>query len=563
MDRLLSLIEHPRFTDRLILRILFALMIVSGVLYLLSLNERFVISIPSSGGTLREGIIGIPRFVNPVLALTRADQDTVALVYSGLMKISPDGTLVPDLAESVQLLDDGITYEIDVRRDVKFHDGTPLTARDVVFTLELIKNPDLKSPLRGNWDEAVITLIDEYRLQIAISEPYYPFIENFTVGILPSHIWSKIPIERLPFSEYNTEPVGSGPFMITKVNLDEGKLISSYLLTPAKAEDQTANLANVELKFFQNETELETALSQQEIDATVFLPTSRLATLDTETYQILSTPLPRVFAVFINQNRNPALRDLAARQALSAAIDRPALVQEVLNGYGFPITGPIVPLETTLESTSTVLNTATTSATDILTRGGWKQNETGQWQKRLGDSTETLTLTLRTGNSPQFERTAQLIAEWWRAIGVEVQVEQYEQNGLVQSVIRTRDFDTLLFGLDLNREQDLYPFWHSSQKDDPALNIAQYANVTVDGLLETARASTDAALRSEEQKKAAQIIATEVPAIFLYAPSITYVIDTRIEPTAFTAISRPTDRFMNITQWYANTDAVWPFFNRP
>ncbi len=561
MDRFFGLIEHPKLSDRLILRALLALVLVSGILYILELNQSYVLNTPSPGGTLREGIVGIPRFVNPVLALTRADQDTVSLVYSGLMRIDTNGELVPDIAESITLLEDGVTYEINIRRDVRFHDGTPLTAHDVVFTLNLIKNPDLKSPLRGNWNDALIELMDEYRLHITLNQPYYPFIENLTVGILPSHIWSRLPTEQLPFSQYNTEPVGSGPFMIERVTRNDSGLISGYLLSPSPYLNREPNLAHIELLFYQNETELETALLQGNIDATIFLPTARIATLDSAKYQTLTTPLPRVFAIFINQNRSPALRDLAAREALSAAINREELVNQVLAGYGVPITTPTVPLKSTLESEEAVLNTATT-AVDILTAGGWVRNEAGLWQKRLGDGAETLSVTIRTGNSPQFERTAQLVAGWWRDIGVEVQVEQYEQTGLVQSVIRTRDFQTLLFGIDLNRSQDLYPFWHSSQRDDPALNIAQYTNVTVDRLLGEARASTDTSVITEKQLEAAAIITAEVPAIFLYAPSLVYVIDNRIKPAPLTALGRPSDRFMNITEWYARTEYVWPLFTR-
>jgi peptide/nickel transport system substrate-binding protein len=159
---------------------------------------------PVAGGSITEGIVGIPRFVNPVLAVTRADQDMSALLYSGLMKINEEGVLVPDMAESVTVSDDGRTYNVLVRRDTRFHDDTPLTARDVAFTIGLIQNPDLKSPLRGNWAGVTVEEISEYELNIVLDEPYTPFIENFTVGIIPRHIWSSLPIEQVPFSQRNT-----------------------------------------------------------------------------------------------------------------------------------------------------------------------------------------------------------------------------------------------------------------------------------------------------------------------------------------------------------------------
>lgn len=563
VDRFLGLIEGPKLSDRLLLRLLFFFMIGSGLYYLISLSNDFSISTPTRGGTLIEGIVGIPRFVNPALALTRADQDTVALVYSGLMKINPDGTLVPDLAEKIDVSEDGTTYHIFVRKDRYFHDGTPITARDVIFTFDLIRDPDLKSPLRGNWSDVTIESQNEYELTVTLPEPYAPFIENFAVGIMPSHIWSSLPIEQLPFSQYNTEPVGSGPFMLEKVNRDASGLISGYELRPSKYNPEEPNLSAVELKFYQNEADLAAALKQGDINATVFLPAENIKQLSADDYTVTTEPLPRVFAVFFNQNRSVPLRDKAARQALSAAVDRTALIDAIFGGYGVPIAEPIVTAQRGVVLGDTVQDQASSSSrtpSEILEKGGWKRNANGLWEKKIGTNTETLSVTIKTGNSAPFETAASLIAENWRQLGVEVQVEQYEQTGLVQSVIRSRDFQALLFGIDMNRLQDLYPFWHSSQKDDPGLNIAQYTNVSVDRLLETARKSQDEGEQTRTLAEISTIITDEVPAIFLFAPSITYVTAEELTVAPMKRLGRPADRFMNISNWYARTDTVWPLF---
>jgi peptide/nickel transport system substrate-binding protein len=563
MDRLLGLIEGRKLSDRILLRVLFFVMIGSGLYYLISLNNSFTISTPTRGGTLVEGIVGIPRFVNPALALTRADQDSVALIYSGLMKINPDGTLVPDIAEKIEVSEDGTTYHVFVRKDRAFHDGTPLTARDVLFTYELIRDPDLKSPLRGNWSDVTLESINEYEFTVTLQEPYTPFIENFAVGIMPSHIWSNLPIEQLPFSQYNTEPVGSGPFMVNKVNRDASGLISGYLLRQSSHNIEEPNLSAIELKFYQNESDLSTALKQGDINATVFLPAENIKQLNPDDYTVITEPLPRVFAIFINQNRSVPLRDKAARQALSAAIDRQAIIDAIFGGYGVPIDEPIVTEQRGVILEDTVQEGASSTPrtpTEILEAGGWKRSTAGSWEKKIGENTETLAVTIKTGNSAPFETAATLIAENWRQLGVEVQVEQYEQTGLVQSVIRSRDFQALFFGIDMNRLQDLYPFWHSSQKDDPGLNIAQYTNVSVDRLLETARTSQDETEQTKTLAAISTIITDEVPAIFLFAPSITYVTDSDLTVASMKKLGRPADRFMNISNWYARTDTVWPIF---
>ena len=564
IDTFLELIERRKPSDRLVLRGLFFVTLFSGIYLLYGINQDFSSPTPASGGVLVEGIVGIPRFVNPALAITRADQDTVALLYSGLLKIDTAGNLVPDLAEEVTTSEDGKIYNIKMRRNRSFHDGRPITAKDAIYTYTLIQDPDLKSPLRGNWSEVTIEEVGEYEFNLILSDAYSPFIENLTLGIMPEHIWSTLPIEQLPFSQHNTEPVGSGPFSIERVNRDEAGLISGYSLIPGPDGAVNPNLSAIELRFFQNEGLLQSAFEAKEITSTVYLPTEVIATLDTDDIHVLTQPLPRIFAIFFNQNRSPALRDTAAREALSSAIDRQQLIDEVLGGYGVPTTKPILENTDALKSTSTeAVESAIFSlenARNILIEGGWEQNDAGFWEKEIDDTLETLSITLKTSNATLFEKTVTLVTDNWRTLGVEIQVEQYEQTGLVQSVIRTRDFQALLFGIDMNRTQDLYPFWHSSQRDDPGLNIAQYTNIAVDRMLEKTRNSQDEVERGQLLGQVSEALSQETPAIFLFAPSIAYVITEEIVPTKMERLGKASDRFMNVSDWYAKTEVVWPIF---
>lgn len=565
LDKLLGLIERQRPSDRFILRLMFFAIIASGIYFILSLNNNFSILTPAEGGTLVEGIVGTPRFINPALALTRADQDTAALVYSGLLKIDQDGNLTNDLAESVTISEDGLTYNIKIKKNQTFHDETPLTAKDVVFTIELIKNPELRSPMRGNWNDVTVEQVNEYELNVIIKEPYAPFIENFTVGIMPSHIWRNLPVEQIPFSKYNTEPIGSGVFRIDAIHRGDSGLIYGYTLKPAE-DNEEIKLEEIILKYFPNETDLTEAFKNKEINASVFLPTANINELKDKDVQIISEPIPRIFGIFFNQNRSPALRDQAVRQALSISIDRQAIIDKVLDGHGVPTSNAILLSENGLESENTNLTDPSTSslttAHDILVQGGWKQNATGFWEKEIDKSTELLSVTIKTSNTGLFEITADIIANEWRKLGVEVQIEQYEQSGLVESVIRTRDFQALLFGLDINRTEDMYPFWHSSQKDDPGLNISQYTNITVDGLLEKVKTTKDETERQKAITEINRIVSQEIPAIFLFAPNMTYVIDKDISVSPMNKLDKPSDRFMNITDWHADTESLWPIFQK-
>jgi peptide/nickel transport system substrate-binding protein len=200
------------------------------------------------------------------------------------------------------------------------------------------------------------------------------------------------------------------------------------------------------------------------------------------------------------------------------------------------------------------------AAIETLKDGGWLKNNLGLWEKQLDGGAVALGITLRTSNSPLFASLVEVVAKQWQTIGVEVTIEQFEQTGLVQSVIRTRDFQALLFGLDMNRTQDLYPFWHSSQRDDPGLNIAEYTNLTVDSLLEKARTEQDKVAREEHLSEASQIIAKEMPAIFLFQPTLSYLVHTDITISPMSTLGRPADRFTTIANWHTESESLWPIF---
>ncbi len=567
VDKLLGLIESRKPSDKLILRLLFFVSIFSGIFFLYSINSNYSSVVPTRGGVLSEGIVGIPRFVNPALAITRADQDTVALLYSGLLKIDESGNLIPELAESITVSEDGKVYQVELRQDKKFQDGVPITAKDAIFTINLVQDSNLKSPYRGNWSDVTIEEVSDFEFNVILNEAYSPFIENFTLGIMPKHIWGSLPIEQLPFSQYNTEPVSSGPFSIKNISRDASGLISSYSLTPSSNNDQKPNLSGIELRFFQNETLLENAFLENKITSTIYLPVKTISELDNDDINIITEPLPRIFGLFLNQNRSPALRDKSVRQALNIAVNRERLVNEVLGGYGVPTDKPILEDTDELEFISSTtenipLSFSIDEAREILTKGNWEQNEAGFWEKEIAKEVVTLSLTIKTSNTDLFEKTVSIIAEDWRKLGVDVQVEQYDQTGLVQSVIRTRDFEVLFFGLDMNRTQDLYPFWHSSQKDDPGLNISQYTNITVDRLLDKTKNSQDKSERKNLLSEISNSISEETPAIFLFAPSIAYVVDKDIVLPPIKLLGKPSDRFMNISDWYAKSEVVWPFFQK-
>jgi peptide/nickel transport system substrate-binding protein len=565
IDRIFGYIESRTPFDRLLLKASLLTFFVSLGFVLFSVNEEYLVEVPHNGGVLTEAIIGTPRFVNPILAVTQADKDLSALVYSGLMRLGPDGVIVPDMAESITMSEDGLTYSVVLKSGLTFHDGMPVTSDDVIFTISRLEDPALKSPLLSSWEGVTTERVSDRELNIILAKPYGPFLENLTVGILPRHIWEDASADAFPFSQYNSEPIGSGPYKVSHIVRSKSGIPESYELDPFRqAARGEPRIERLRLAFYPNEDAVIEAWKQGLVDSVAGLSPSGLAQLGdvSATHHVLSAPLPRTFAVFLNQNEAPVFRDAAVRNALTLVTDRAAIVQNVLGGTAYPITGPIPPANaSSTDSVEPITEETIDRARGILRDDGWRFDEaSNRWKKKLGDADVELAFTLATQNSEALRATAQALKEQWERIGVAVTVEQYEQVDLTQSVIRPRKFDALLFGTVVGREHDFYPFWHSSQRTDPGLNIALYANISTDAILTEARGIASHEDRDRKNAEFAAELAKDVPAIFLYAPSFTYVIPTRVENARMNGIAEPFERFANVNEWYIETESVWPVF---
>ncbi len=535
-----------------------------GLVYLL--NASLLVAAPAPGGQLTEGLIGSPRFINPVLAISDADRDLTALAYSGLLHGSHSGEYVPDLAASYGVSEDGMTYTFVLRPEATFHDGTKVTAEDVVFTIAQIQDPALKSPMRASWDGVVVEAVDPTTVRFTLKAPYAPFIENLTLGILPKHLWGTVGSEEFPFSELNTEPIGSGPYRMGNIARSASGIPSSYQLIPFSGYALGAPYLSLTLRFYQSEEALVQALQGGEIDAASGLSPDNLAELNQ--LDITTSPLNRVFGVFFNQNQSEVLRDKDVRVALSMATDRQDLVQAVLGGYGTELEGPVPPSllargDIPLAASSTPQERIA-EASRYLGARGWKPGANGALEKVSGsgknEKTLLLSFSLSTGNVPELRAAAQYLKDAWGQLGAAVEIKIYEQGDLSQNVIRPRKYDALLFGEVIGRELDLYAFWHSSQRNDPGLNIALYANATADDVLEELRQTQDDAARTVLYDKFTAELARDIPALFLYAPAFVYSIPKDIQGVEIGLIEDPSDRFLSVAKWHKEVDHVWPFF---
>ena len=545
-------------TERLIFTLLGIIILVLSFISFSKLYASLLIEVPSQGGSYVEGIVGTPRFINPVLATSDADRDLSALIYSGLMKATSDGGFIPDLAETYSISEDGLEYTFTLKEGLTFHNNSLLTASDVVFTIESIQEPFIKSLKRGAWEGVLVEAMDDRTIVFTLSQPYAPFIENTTIGIIPESIWGNINIDEFTFSIYNTEPVGSGPFAFKKLKKDSFRSPSEYQLKAFNNYSLGAPyLEKIFIKLFPSESELVEAFENGKVDNI-----GGINTLITKEYEevaatIHKADLPRIFGVFFNQSQNDILLNPTVRKALDISIPRDKIVLDVLEGYGSPIDTPIGTLEYTSGSHEENLR----AAQDMLEANGWLLNpNTGIREKTKGSDTLPLAFTLSTGDKRDLKFTAEALKEAWKKIGVDLIVNVYESGDLNQNIIRPRKYEALLFGEIIGRELDLYPFWHSSERNDPGLNIALYANITADDILERLRTTVDA----EEKKKLLDELSAEInedtPALFLYSPQYTYITKSNIQDISLGQITLPSERFTDIHTWYLETNNVWNLF---
>lgn len=559
-----QILRNFSISEKIFFYSIVTIFIISGLVIIQKINDSISIQVPTNGGIVKEGIIGSPRFVNPVLAISDVDHDLTYLVYSGLMKATSDNTLIPDLAESYNISEDGLIYSFVLKDNLYFHDGKKLTTDDIDFTINKIQESAIKSPKRAVFYDVRIEKIDEKHINFILKKPYSPFLINLTVGILPKHLWQNLNSEQFPLSQYNVEPIGSGPYKISKMETQKKNmlLVPTYyeLIAFNQYALDRAFIDKIIIKFYKDEESLIDGYNKKEIESINSVSPEKISDIKIQKDSTINTSaLPRIFAIFFNQNQSEILSNKEVRKALDIAIDRENIVKEVLYGYGKAINYPI-PVNI-LNKEIEPIATATEKAINILEKAGWSINaSTSIMEKKINKINVPLKIVISTLNSPDLVKTAELVKNDWQKIGVEVEINQFDFGDLQQNIIRPRKFDALLYGEVIGRDMDLYAFWHSSQRNDPGLNIAMYTNATVDKLLEDARKTNDINERIDKYNKFSDELTNDIPAVFLYSPDFIYINKDKIKNLSLGNLTLPFERFLNVNNWYIETNTLWKMF---
>lgn len=544
-------------TQRIIFSIAFvgATIGAGGLVRTIFLAESTVI--PARGGVVTEGMVGTPRFINPVLAETSVDLDLTQLVYSGLLRRDPDGALIPDLAVQYSVSQDGKTYLFTMREEIFFHNGRPVNAEDVVFTIAQTQVSNYQSPHRKSWQGIKVTALDNKTVQFQLPQAFAGFLSQTTLGIIPSHLWQTIPKEQFIFSELNIEPVGSGAYTISKVHRNRNRIAEAYdLKANKKYWSGEPFVQQIRTRFFDSEASLVRSFSRGDVDTMAAISPKLLTDVD---YEILvTTALPRIFGVFFNTTRQPLFEDEDLVEIINLAIDKQAIIDNVLGTYGSLLAGPLPPTLTTISNGK--INQSYQEVLRLrLEELGWSLNGANNVRQKDGMA---LQFSIATSDIPELVETANVIKRSLADIGILVTINVFEIRNLELDIIQPRNFESLLFGQVVRHDTDLYAFWHSSQSSSEGLNITNYSNPNVDKALETALSTLDTGLRRNLYRTVEEEIIADKPAIFLYSPRLVYATNKAIGNFDIGTVNRPADRLNQTHTWYVNTERIWNFLKK-
>lgn len=517
---------------------------------------------PNFGGTYIEGIIGQPKFINPLLADTEgADADLVTLIYSGLLKYDSLGRLVPDLARDFQISDDGLTYTVWLRDDIQWHDKESFNADDVIFTVNAIQNTDNQSPLRNLWQNIKAEKINNQTVRFILTSINNSLADRLTIGILPEHLWGRVTARNFSLADLNLRPVGTGPYKFISFQKDSSGFVRQFTLEANKDfYHGRPYIDEVVLKFYESDEEALVAWNRYEVNGISTVDPKNLNFLKREdelkVYKLL---LPRYFAVFLNQTQSKALVAKKVRTAINHATDKKSIVRKLLNNAAVVVNSPLPEsiFQMVPENANHVYNL--TLAQELLDEAGWQDEDGDGWREKElppdDDEPTILEIKILVPNRGSLPDLAEILKEQWERIGIRVSVEKSSVSLIQQNQIKNREYEALIFGQALTLKPDPYIFWHSSRKKE-GLNFAIYDNEETDKYLENIRETNDAEEYKRSIKEFQRLVIEDMPAIFLYNPFYLYPVSRELKGQTIKIAAKSAHRFLDIPNWYLETKRV-------
>ncbi|MGA3150376.1 MAG: peptide ABC transporter substrate-binding protein [Candidatus Saccharimonadales bacterium] len=529
---------------------LFVVLVLAGIGQLRGLSAYYHVLRPVPGGLYNEGMIGTFTTANPLYATGTADAAVSRLVFSGLFKYDNNNNLVGDLAKDWTLSDNQTRYVVHLKKGIKWQDGKPFTADDVIFTYHTIQNSETQSPLYSSWKDITVTKQDAYTVNFDLPNPLSPFPYALTNGIIPAHLLKSIPPEQLRSAAFDTAPIGTGPFELKYIDVSGNTANDRQQRIALQAYDQywvgRPKLDGFSLTTFSDDQHLISAFEHKQLNAMSGLETLPPELANDSSVQTYSTPLTSAVMAFFN-NSMANLNDVNIRRALTISVDR----SQLENLFGSPIklvTGPLLTGQLGYDSSITEPNYNLTAANQSLDQDGWLRGAGGI---RYKDG-QPLSFTMSSQDTPQYSRVAQFLQQQWAKIGVKVVVHYYDAEDLQSIVIANHSYDILLYGINIGVDPDVFAYWDSSQASVSSqghLNLSEYKSAVTDQALEAGRTRSDPSIRVLKYKAFLTAWTGDMPALALYQPDLLYITRGPVFNYQRKADNSELDQFYNVNQW--------------
>lgn len=497
---------------------------------------------PREGGEFVEGVVGEVNAINPIFSGNRTSRIAETLLFQSLFTYDGNGEIVPELARDHAISENSAVYTVHLRENARWHDGEPITAEDVVFTFRTIQNPDTGSSLQPAWRDVDIKAVDKHTVQFTLPNPFAPFLDQLTTGIVPAHILRQTKPSQLRVAEYNQSPIGSGPFVFDEIS---GQRI--HLEANTEFPGKTPKVEEFDIAMYTDTEAMITAYDRGEISAMVADGNLDIRSMDNrDRSNVQKVDLPSQVFAFINTER---ISNTKVRRALTRGINRPR-VAESLPGEFVTADSPLLPGHLGYMSAQMPYDAG--KAKTLLDKAGWTV-EGEKARKRNGKS---LSIDIVTQQVPHYINAANTVANQWKQLGIETDVQAVDSTNLQQDFIRPRNYDVLLFGVSVGRDPDVYAYWHSSQTGSTGRNLSQYQSVVVDSSLENGRTRFNKKLRAAKYETFQKTWRSDAPAVALYRLHDYYVWRTEARGIEIENIARTIDRFYNVEDWTIRTQPV-------
>ena len=513
---------------------------------------------PATGGVYSEGLVGSLGRLNPLLDWNNpADRDIDRLLFSSLIRFDERGLPQTDLAESWANTPDGTIYNFTLRSNAVWHDGMPVTADDVIFTIDLIKSNGSLYPqdIKDLWTKIEVTKINDKNLKFTIPEPFAPFLDYLTFGVLPKHLLEGIPPDGMATADFNINPIGSGPYQFDHLLLSQGQITGVVLESFGDYYGKKPFIPQAVFRYFPSSADALDAYKQGEV-----LGISRISkdvlneALAQPNLSVYTSRMPQVSMVLFNLNNPevPFLQEADIRRALLLGLNRQRMIATLLQGQAVVADGPIFPNSWAYYGGIEHLEYDPEQAITILKSGGYViPAEGGTVRAKQGQS---LTFTMLHPDDEFHTQLAQTIQANWAQIGVQVNLQPVPYDRMVFDYLGPRNYQAALVDLNLARtpDPDPYPFWHQAEATG-GQNYSQWDNRTASEYLEQARVNTDIGVRTRLYRNFQVVFAKELPALPLYYPVYSFGVDSQVLGVQMSLLYDISDRFSQITDWYLVT----------